>query len=68
MKVYLLYVGPKNVLFAGVCVTAPFSPEMSQAGAVKGLSLGAKQKELKRCNLFAAKCHWNERKPIKKTI
>ena len=51
-----------------VCECALFSPEMSQAGAVKGLNLGAKQKELNRCNLFSAKCHWNERKPTKKTI
>ena len=30
-------IGPSNLLFAGVCVCALFSPEILGAGAVKGL-------------------------------
>jgi len=30
--------GPSNILFAGVCISALFSPEILQAGAVKGLN------------------------------
>ena len=31
------FIGPSNVLFAGVCMSALFSPEFLQAEAVKGL-------------------------------
>ena len=38
LKVSLLYVGPTKIIFAGVYVCTFLSPEILQAGAVKGLN------------------------------